>query len=134
MCLSHFERCIWISWMLFRGEMGRNTKKWIAIETPDFLQSGAYHENKTLTQKSEILARWANYQASVFSWLILFLHLGPFECLSICFSPAGHEMAEAYRLFRNVIVHPRSPHNALHVLCCATDLSTCLVLPWPVLV
>ena len=70
MCLSHFERCIWISWMLFRGDMGRNTKKWIAIVTPDFLQSGAYHENKTLAQKSEILARWANYQASVFSWLI----------------------------------------------------------------
>ena len=61
---------IWISWMLFRGDMGRNTKKWIAVVTPDFLQSGAYHENKTLTQKSEILARWANYQASVFSWLI----------------------------------------------------------------
>ena len=56
--------------MLFRGDMGMNTKKWIAIVTPDFLQSGAYHENKTLTQKSEILARWANYQASVFSWLI----------------------------------------------------------------
>ena len=35
-------------------------------------------------------------------------------------------MPEVYRLFSNVIVHPRSPHDALHVLCCATDLSTCL--------
>ena len=37
--------------MLFREDMGRNTRKWTAIETHDFLQSGAYHENKTLTQK-----------------------------------------------------------------------------------
>ena len=49
---------------------GRNTRWWTAIETHDFLQTGAYHENKTLTQKSEILRRRANYQARVFSWSI----------------------------------------------------------------
>ena len=54
------------SWMLFREDMGRNTRKWTAMETHDFLQSVAYHENKTLTQESEILGRWANYQARVF--------------------------------------------------------------------
>ena len=52
--------------MLFREDMGRNTRKWTAIEIADLMQSSAYRDNKTLTQKSEILGRWANYQASFF--------------------------------------------------------------------
>ena len=74
MYLSHFEQRILISRRLFCKDMGRNTEEWIAIVTTAFLQSGAYHKNKTLAQKSEILGRWDNYQASFF-FVSLFRHL-----------------------------------------------------------